>query len=459
MIASNAKTEVEASKIVIDGRLYEEIYNPDTGVAKFIFYDEEKDVVKEVPYVDDGETRYIPLVDKFVEIDAVILPTKAIEYESENKLLQDIRSHIHKYIDISEEDEQICNWAIPTFWLYDKLNIMIPYLRALGDTGCGKSRFLDVIGGISYKTMMVGGSVTPAIMYRVAEKWKGTMIIDEADWKNTDEYSEVIKIINCNQPNRRILRCKGDNYDEIQAFNPWCPRIFATRRMFYDVAAESRMLTVQMKETSRDDIPIALDDEFYEEQRRLRNQLLMYRLKNWSRVNSSVKPIVDFTGIEPRSKQIMYPIAIVFSHRKEILDELSIIMRKRQSELIKERASTYDGVIVNAYLELLERGNKYITPSDITSIVQSKGYEKVTPRSIGHHMKSLGFTNEVRNINGKSTRCYNMDRELLGKLKRRYSLKSVITMSDSDEKLQSLQSLQRYRGWSWIKNKFKKSRK
>jgi len=404
MTDSDEKKVIEASKVEIDGRLYEEVYNSDTGEAKFVYYDEKRQMILETDYINDGDIRYVPLVDNFVKIKAVILPTKAEEYESEEILLANIQSFIHKYLDISEEDEQICTWTIPTFWLYDKLNIMIPYLRALGDTGCGKSQFLDVVGGISYKTMMVGGSITPAILYRVAEKWKGTMIIDEADWKNTDEYSEVVKIINCNQPNRRILRCKSDNYDDIQAFNPWCPRIFATRRIFYDVATESRMLTIQMKETSRDDIPIALDDEFYQEQTKLRNQLLTYRLRNWNRVNSNIKPTIDFTGIEPRSKQIMYPIAIVFNHNTDILNELSQIMRKRQGELIKERASTYDGVIVNAYLELLEQGHEFISPTDIAFIVQSRGYDKTTTRRIGHNMKSIGYSNTVKNINVKSIR-------------------------------------------------------
>ena len=192
------------SKVVSDGRLYEEIYNPETGEASFVYYDDQSDTIKQVPYVDVDNIKYLPVVDKFVKIKAIILPTEAAPYKSEEILLDDIQSHIHKYLDISVDDELISTWTIPTYWLYDKLNIMIPYLRALGDTGCGKSRYLDVMGGLSYKPMMVGGSVTPAILYRAAERWHGTMIIDEADWKHTDEYSEVIKIINCNQPDRRI---------------------------------------------------------------------------------------------------------------------------------------------------------------------------------------------------------------------------------------------------------------
>jgi len=455
MTANENLEERYTSKLVLDERLYEEIYNPETNEANFVYYDDQTDAIQQVPYIDEGNVRYLPLIDNFVRIEAVLLPTEAKLYETEEKLLNDIQNHIHTYLDISVEDEQISTWTIPTYWLYDKLHIMIPYLRAFGDTGCGKSRFLDVLGGLSYKPMMVGGSVTPAILYRVTEKWKGTMIIDEADWKHTDEYSEVIKIINCNQPNRRILRCRGDNYDEIEAFNPWCPRIFATRRQFYDMAAESRMLTIKMRETSRNDIPIVLDDEFRTQQEHLRNQLLTYRLKNWNRVGPQIKPDLDLTGVEPRTQQIMYPIAITFNHNKDILKQLTQMMKGRETELVKERSSTLDGVIINIYFELLNEGYECITASDIAARVQEKGYSKATPYSVGHTLKSLGVTNTVTTLKGKSIRCYSCDDELLEKLRKRYSLNNLSQQEENDEKLQKLQRLQRYRVWGRLKKGIK----
>ncbi len=452
MMPSNLDKNVKmVSSIELNGRLYEEIYDSDTGIAKFVFYDEKNNVIKEVEYVEDADTRYLPLIDKFVTIQAVLLPKKAEDYESEEKLLLDIQHHIHKYIDISEEDEKLCSWVIPTYYLYDKINTMIPYLRALGDTGCGKSRFLDVLGGLCYKTLMIGGSVTPAIMYRAAEKWRGTMIIDEADWKKTDEYSEVTKILNCNQPNRKILRCKADNYDNIEVFDSWGPKIFATRHNFEDVATESRMLTIQMKETSRDDIPIVLDEEYYREQNRLRNQLLVYRLKNWNRVTSSIRPAFNLEGIEPRGQQIIYPIGIVFNHKQEILDNISQIMFERQTELIKDRSTSDDGIIINIYLELIQKGQKHISSSDLADIASQRGYDKLTSQYIGHCLKSMGLTNKVQNVAGKSKRCFYCDPETLGKLQRRYFIESEQITSDDNKKLQQLQGLQHKGGSNMLK--------
>lgn len=453
--------EIYVAVLKQSGKLYEIIYDSEKGEAKFVSLNQENGNIELNDQVEIENKIYKPLIDTFVKKNAVILPTKAEPYESEEKLIQDIKAYIHKYIDISEENEKLCSWVIPVIWLYDKLDMMIPYLRALGDTGCGKSRFLDVIGGICYKTMMIGGSITPAIMYRVAEKWKGTMIIDEADWKNTDEYSEVVKIINCNQPNRPIFRCSSDNYDDIKVFDSWCPRIFATRRNFKDIAVESRMLTIQMKETSRVDIPVVVDKEFYEEQMKLRNQLLMFRFRNWNRVNSSIKPTIDLTGLEPRSKQIVYPIAIVFNHREDILGQLSSLLRTRQKDLIKDRAVTDDGVVINAYLELIEQKKPCITPSDICDLVRKRGieFEKMTSQTIGHIMKSLGFKNIPKTIEGKTQRCYVKDEELLLKLQKRYSLKSIeceeCTIELEEDKLQKLQKLRNIKVLKWISKKFR----
>jgi hypothetical protein len=414
------------SKLVINNRLYEEIYDPDTNKASFVYYDAKNGSLKTNEYVSFNGIKYFPIIDDFIKKEVVILPTEAEEYESEKTLISNIQQYIRKNLDINTDDEILCSLTIPIYWLFDRLDMMIPYLRALGDTGCGKSRFLNVLGGISYRPLMVGGSITPAILYRVAELWKGTLIIDEADWKFTDEYNEIMKIINCNQPNRRILRCKGNDYDKIQVFDPFCPRIFATRHEFKDIATESRMFTIKMKETSRKDIPIILDDSFIEEQKKLRNQLLTYRLKNFFKVNKQEKPIIDLNGIEPRSKQIMYPLLVLFNNNKEMIQVIKSIINKRQIELIKDRIETFDGEIINIFIKLYESGKNDITSRDILLEMIFRGYKYLTTQKIGRRLKSFGLENIIKNINGKTKRCYYCDSDLFEKLKRRYTISDKI---------------------------------
>ncbi len=107
---NDCKVEKPVNKVVIDGCLYEEVYYPETEEAGFAFYDPTDNQFKVVPFVDDGNIRYKPIIDDFVKKKVVILPTKALPFVSTEKLLSEIRFYIHKYLDISEEDEFLCSW-------------------------------------------------------------------------------------------------------------------------------------------------------------------------------------------------------------------------------------------------------------------------------------------------------------------------------------------------------------
>ncbi|MCJ7445898.1 MAG: hypothetical protein MUO26_15490 [Methanotrichaceae archaeon] len=79
---------------------------------------------------------------------AVILPEHPESYGTLSSLAKEIELHLHKWLDVSPLYEKIASYYVVFTWVFDRVN-SLPYLRALGDTGTGKSRFLDVIGGTS----------------------------------------------------------------------------------------------------------------------------------------------------------------------------------------------------------------------------------------------------------------------------------------------------------------------
>ena len=95
-------------------------------------------------------------------------------------------------------------------------------------------------------------------------------------------------------------------------------------------------------------------------------------MKNWSRITSNIKPQIDLNRVEPRLKQIIYPIAIVFNHKQHILESLAQTAREKTNEMIEERASTLDGRIINAYLQLLDSGHVNITANDIAQVLEKQ---------------------------------------------------------------------------------------
>ena len=256
------------------------------------------------------------------------LPSGVAEYGNTLSLLQEIESHIYRYLDVSDSFRKFAAYYVLLSWVYDRFNTL-PYLRFIGDTGCGKSRALDVCGGLCYKSTSASGCITPAPIYRMLKRWAGTMILDEADLQNSDEYHEVTKILNCGfERNRPVIRAVKDNPDKLQILPTFGPKVFATRRRFKDAALEARCLTEIMQETTRDDIPATLTSAFYKEQQTLRDKLLLFRLRNYNHINLEDTVTLDLHGIEPRLRQISACFATLFAGQPDVLADYRDFYRK-----------------------------------------------------------------------------------------------------------------------------------
>ncbi len=222
------KPIIRKSLLEFDGKLAEQIFD---GVnSRFAVFDGEK-----VGYVDKIELNgfvylpYDPEESKELIERAVLLPEEAEDFGTLDELIEEIRNHIHRYVDISEDYEIFSTYYILLTWIYDKLNTL-SYLRVLGDTGCGKSRFSDVVGRLCYKATICSGAITPAPIYRMIRKWKGTIILDEADLRKSDEKNEVVTILNCGfERGRPVIRSSKDNPDDLQVLPTFSPKILATR--------------------------------------------------------------------------------------------------------------------------------------------------------------------------------------------------------------------------------------
>ncbi len=112
------------------------------------------------------------------------------------KLVAEIRVFIHAHVDVSPLFETIASYYVLFSWLYDCFN-ELPYLRVRGDTGSGKG--LDVFRpsvSVCYKPIFASGASTVSPIFRILDSFQGTLIIDEADFRASDEKAEITKILN-----------------------------------------------------------------------------------------------------------------------------------------------------------------------------------------------------------------------------------------------------------------------
>ena len=103
---------------------------------------------------------------------------------------------IKRYLELEPLVEYLVESYVLLTWRYNSFSA-VPYLRFLGaDPDTGKTRALYTIGSICYKPLFLAGSLTAASLYRVIDRYNGTMLIDEADFRNSDLWSDIIKILN-----------------------------------------------------------------------------------------------------------------------------------------------------------------------------------------------------------------------------------------------------------------------
>ena len=428
-IAKEDKEEADRHKRWMSGYVDEEkkiileqVWDKEKG-SRFCIYN---DNTKEISYAkqyQDGELTYLPQEGEEIELKSVILPSKAEEYTDDITLDKDILSFINKWLDIPKNIQQLGLWNTKKSYVFDKFS-SVNYLRVRGDLGMGKSRFLDTFGGISYKPLFTTGSVTPAPLFRMITKWKGTLVMDEADINKSDATNEIIKVLNQGfEKERYIWRCDQNDASKILTFDPYCPKIIATRLGFIDKATESRCLTHIAAGTTRTDIPINRDESFYNGSEHIRNQLLMWRFKNYFNIN--IKAKIDLGKLEPRIKQLVNGFGCIFNDNEEEMYIFRKWIAEYQQELIEERQDSLSGEILMALHELMKGGSLYISNQDVVvkgDIVDFNN-NPMGPKKLTSTLKSLGLgKNHLMKYDNKSKRCIPLDLDILNPLFLRYGL-------------------------------------
>lgn len=412
--------------------LYEQTYSE--GLVGYAKYNKLTGEITSCTAIEQSDgTLILPIQDEEVTKGAVRLPTKPEPYNTDEELDQEIKDFILEWLDIPKDYLQFAIWNIKRSWIYERFHTL-NYLRALGDTGQGKSRFLDVLGSLHYKPIFTSGATTAAPVFRIIDKWRGTMIFDEADLKITDETADIIKIINMGyEKGKHVLRCDQNDATKILFFDPFCPKILATRKPFTDKAVESRCVTQVMLGTKRKNIRFTLTDDFFKKSEHLRNMLLTWRFKNLYKIDPSKDYDIGISDLEPRVQQIVSSYISLFGENNAEMGRFREFVKAYQEELIEERSNSWEGLVVKGIYELFHEGQVDISSIDIinkSDITNHKG-ELLKPRALTNVLKELGFGKTImRRINDKIKRTLPLDPEHLEGLFKRYgcNVSTIVTV-------------------------------
>lgn len=327
--------------------------------------------------------------------EVVLLPSGVTEYVSIGTLVRDVQDFIHRYVDLPTSFEKIATHYVLFTWIYDDFN-EVPYLRVRGDYGSGKSRFLLTVGSLCYKPIFASGASSVSPIFRILDAAQGTLVVDEGDFRASDEKAEIVKILNNgNARGFPVLRSEATPAKEFnpRAFRVFGPKLIGTRGFFEDRALESRCITHQMgSRRLRGDIPLNLPHAFREEAEELRNKLLMFRFNTLGK-ERDLSTCVD-RSIEPRISQIFAPLVSTIEDettRTELLE----LARLYSADLVAERGLDVAAQVLEAAVAVLQDGLR-LSLSHISrefgSLFRDEYPEGVTPRWIGFILrKRLGL--------------------------------------------------------------------
>ncbi|NPE28632.1 hypothetical protein HNV12_11815 [Methanococcoides sp. SA1] len=403
------KTEVveriEKPYIILKDKVYLTVMNTSEKFSFAHLKDGEIEFVEKVHYngkdvfpnrlpLQNGELRAIVGIPDSTAI--ALLPTMEAE-----DLFEEIIVHLKKYVDAPESDiETFAYYALFT-WFYQKTNTL-PYLRFIGDTGKGKSRFLEVIANLCFYPVRMDGGSSGASIMRYNENWHGTLVVDESDLNGGPE-DPYIKYLNLGfQKHKNIAKCKPSDYNSFDFFDPYCPKLIAMRKPFQDNATEGRLISFTPKETRKSEIPVNLPSSYENEVRDLRALIARFVLFNWDKVDGDMVYNCNPLNIEPRIQQITIPLSMVCQLLPDKEDMFNRFVSERQKEVKKVRSESLEGMVFSHICALATGDGK--VPKGFEDYENDKGPIRITPKmaSEGFGISSKKMTETLKSIGIRS---------------------------------------------------------
>ncbi|APV45030.1 hypothetical protein Dform_01711 [Dehalogenimonas formicexedens] len=368
--------------------------------------------IKKVWQYDTSKVAYLPTADPLVG-QVVHFAPGATPYDSQAILFSEVKNFIHRYMELPADFEEIASLYVLLSWVYE-FAPSIPYLRVIGDWGTGKTRFLQVVGSVCFRPMFASGATTPSPIFRILEQFRGTLVLDEADFKDSSAWTEMVKLLNNGyRPGMPVLRADKENGKWFpRGYQVFGPKLLSTRFPFSDEALESRCLTSEMMPLTRDDIPRVLPASFDKEVGTLRSKLLTFRLHNLCRLkgktfgNELLEP-----NLQPRLQEILIPMKAMLNGDHAMAEALGSFVHRLQESLYTRRRESDAGRVLAAMIELHLK-NQELSLKNIAlyaSAIDEEG-APFNPEKAGWLTRRLGFQKEKGSTTRRRVVCWDQAR-------------------------------------------------
>lgn len=337
-----------------DNKYLEEIYRE--GKEQFVLYDKATDSWK---YINEYEQN--GFVIKPIHIDSgnsLILPDDLEEYDSLSELKADMLEFaLEEYDPVDNKDifKLICNifltsWISPE-WQKNLPEKFIPIINPRGGSETGKKRVLTIARWLTYHSIYGLKTNRVPTLFRAISKWKGTLILDEADMKDSAMDNELVEYLNSRADGVSIVRYSTDKKD-VEWFYSFGLTVMATRKGFVDDGLESRCTVMPTMATEEpEEYNLIPPKKWLEKGKRLQRKLLLFKLRHMDGEMPN-----QLTIPKIKSFRVRESLLILEGLKKEdpsIMKDIPLLAKKMEERIIKERAGCPEGLILNSIYHFL----------------------------------------------------------------------------------------------------------
>jgi Protein of unknown function (DUF3631)/Domain of unknown function (DUF3854) len=194
-----------------------------------------------------------------------------------SSLLSELATLILRHVVMTAtEAYAVALWIVAAHAI-DALQLMPMLLISSPAPECGKTTAATLIAALVPRAIMVA-SLTPAVLFRMIDKYRPTLIADEVDsWLN-DEKSELRGVFNAGHMRAGALfpRCVGDDHD-VRLFNVFGAKLIAMIGRPPETMLSRSILVTLRRKTAAEPV-----EHVREESVRAEHAVLRRRLRRWA---------------------------------------------------------------------------------------------------------------------------------------------------------------------------------
>lgn len=377
--------------------------------------------VKLIPVPPEEEPSILPAQGQ--ESASVVMPPGVhLEPVQLGEVLREVVDFMkEQYLFDDERTPFVIGMQIVNSWVYENFRTLA-YLRAIGDTGSGKSELMRRAGHLCYRLTKANGSDSESVFFRLTDLFRGTLFVDEADLQDSSSTNNIIKFYNLgamdgnyiNRSEEWINPRTGAKTFRVRSFATFCPKIFCQRSESEDAVGsrslDIRLIGKSMQELKEAGIELEMGSRYWAGWQRLVPKLLRLRMQMIEPQKIDMDMNLADVLISPRFNQVTMSIKMLAQRAGDykLLDYIQKMLREKYAEEVAEKSMETEARVVEAlwkmyiYPDLRQRfvvrddGAILVKIGDVTAIanniieeMKEEGSDLRVKKEIedGQHMK------------------------------------------------------------------------